>query len=114
MAFSNFNRKKKKSTLLETEETPGLCNYLRFGFLFVLFFCIILSVPFCLDFSFLFAENFCLSTSVSSCAYLFLRGVREYSVIHEELNQSSLSHVILHCINFLFQMKWMGVTRYGV
>lgn len=67
-----------------------------------------------LFFFYLFAGNFCLSTSVISCAHLYLCGVGEYSVIHEELNQSSLSHVILHCINFLFQMKWMGVALYGI
>lgn len=64
-------------------------------------------------FFFLFAGNFCLSTSVTSCTYLLLHGGREYFVIHEELSQSSLSHVILHCISFLFQMKWMGVALYG-
>lgn len=102
----------KKRALLKSEETPELYSCLRFSF----FSWIILSVPPYLDdfFGFLFAGNFCLSASVTSCTYLLLCGVREYFVIHEELNQSSLSHVILHCISFLFQMKWMGVTPYGV
>lgn len=59
-------------------------------------------------------RNFCLSTSVTSCTYLLLRRLREYFVIHEELHQSSLSHVILHCISFLFQMKWMGVALWSL
>jgi len=86
---------------MKSEETPELYSYLRFVF-FPRLSCLSRHTWI---FLFLFAGNFCLSTSATSCTYLLLRGVGEYFVIHEELDQSSLSHVILHCISFLFQMK---------